>query len=332
MRRLEIGGMRKSPGSDERASILQGVKCQQRGKGRIALRRGHAGQGERGCRWGLRRDAVAGRGLFAESMGRACMRSARAHAEAIDRNTGEVNMPPVHFASQNNVGAAPATRVVEALADPLRPMAALMLAAVLLAAAGTSWAADELRSVKGLAMPESVVVGTDGRLYVSEIGGFGKDGDGRIVVIDAAGKTVKPFATGLDDPKGLVISRDVLFVADKTRVMKIDASGQVSVLADAKDFPQPPLFLNDLALDARGDLYVSDTGDTEQGSKGAIFRITPQGKVSLLISESQNALFKNPNGLLFEPSGSLLVVDFFSGDLLRLDTATKKTEKLAGGF
>ncbi len=241
-------------------------------------------------------------------------------------------MPPVHFASQNNVGAAPATRVVEALADPLRPMAALMLAAVLLAAAGTSWAADELRSVKGLAMPESVVVGTDGRLYVSEIGGFGKDGDGRIVVIDAAGKTVKPFATGLDDPKGLVISRDVLFVADKTRVMKIDASGQVSVLADAKDFPQPPLFLNDLALDARGDLYVSDTGDTEQGSKGAIFRITPQGKVSLLISESQNALFKNPNGLLFEPSGSLLVVDFFSGDLLRLDTATKKTEKLAGGF
>lgn len=238
-------------------------------------------------------------------------------------------MHPVHSGSPCR--AASATRFAKALAATLRQTVALTLAVSLLAFGGAA-RADELRSVKGLAMPESVVIGADGRIYVSEIGGFGKDGDGRIVVLDAAGKAVKPFATGLDDPKGLVLVRDVLYVADKTRVMKIDARGKVSVLAEAKDFPQPPLFLNDLAVDARGDIYVSDSGDTDKGSKGAIYRITPQGKVSLLVSEAQNPLFRNPNGLLFEPSGSLLVVDFFSGDLLRLDMASKKAEKIAGGF
>jgi sugar lactone lactonase YvrE len=238
-------------------------------------------------------------------------------------------MHPVHCGSSGR--AALAARFAKALAARLRATAALALAFSLLAFGGAA-RADELRSVKGLATPESVVVGADGRIYVSEIGGFGKDGDGRIVVLDAAGTAVKPFATGLDDPKGLVAVGKLLYVADKTRVMKIDASGRVTVLAEAKDFSQPPLFLNDLAVDARGDLYVSDTGDTEKGSKGAIYRITPQGEVSLLVSEAQNPLFRNPNGLLFEPSGSLLVVDFFSGDLLRLDMASKKAEKLAGGF
>lgn len=188
-----------------------------------------------------------------------------------------------------------------------------------------------LRSVQGLQTPESAAIGADGRIYVSEIGGFDKDGDGRIAVIDAAGK-VQPVATGLDDPKGLAARGQELFVADKTRVLRIDGAGKVSVLAAASAFPQPPLFLNDVAFGADGTLYVSDTGDMQNGGKGAIFAVTPKGEVTLVVSEAQNPLVKSPNGLLVERPGQLLVADFTSGDLLRLDLASKKAEKLAGGF
>ena len=46
------------------------------------------------------------------------------------------------------------------------------------------------------------IIGPDGRIYVSEIGGFGKDGDGKVTAIGPDGKAM-PFASGMDDPKGL---------------------------------------------------------------------------------------------------------------------------------
>src|SRR4051812_13922752 len=92
--------------------------------------------------------------------------------------------------------------------------------------------------VKGLKSPESVVVGTDGRIYVSEIGEFDKDGDGAISVIQG-GKAV-PFATGLDDPKGLVAFQEFLFVADKNKIWRIDRSGKPELYVPANAFPTTP--------------------------------------------------------------------------------------------
>jgi gluconolactonase len=206
----------------------------------------------------------------------------------------------------------------------------LTVALPLLLAAGPLKAA-EARSVQGLATPESAVLGPDGRIYVSEIGGFGKDGDGRISVIGKAG-TVEPFASGFDDPKGLAASGNALYVADKTRIWKVDRQGKATVFVKAEDFPQTPMFLNDLVLDGGGNLYVSDSGDLEKGGKGAIFKVTPAGKASLVISEASNASIKSPNGLLFESPGKLLVVDFASGELLRLDVAKGTVAKVADGF
>lgn len=203
--------------------------------------------------------------------------------------------------------------------------------ALLFAAMGSVATAGDMRTVQGLANPESVVAGPDGRLYVSEIGEFGKDGDGKITVIGKSG-AAEPFAKGFDDPKGLAFSKDVLYVADKMRVWKVDRQGTASVFVKAEDFPQPPLFLNDVAVDRGGNIFVSDTGDLEKGGKGAIFRITPAGKVSVLVSEKQNPAIKSPNGLLFEKSGKLLVVDFATGQLLRLDVGTGAVQKVAEGF
>ena len=146
-----------------------------------------------------------------------------------------------------------------------------LIALLTLLAASSFANADELRAVRDLANPESAIVGTDGRVYVSEIGEFNKDGDGKITVIGTSGAP-KLFAKGLDDPKGLAARKDWLFVTDKTRIWKIDGQGHASVFVKASDFPQPPLFLNDLAFDSRGNLYVSDTGDIENGGKGASSR------------------------------------------------------------
>jgi sugar lactone lactonase YvrE len=210
-------------------------------------------------------------------------------------------------------------------------LARALVAPLLLLAASAAPGAGESRSVTGLASPESVVVGSDGRVFVSEIGEFGKDGDGKVTVIGKSGQA-EPFATGMDDPKGLAASRGALFVADKTRIWKIDMKGKASVFVKPDAFPQPPMYLNDLAFDGSGNLYVSDTGDIEKGGKGAIFRITPAGKVTMVISEAKNPAIKSPNGLLFESSGKLLVVDFATGELLRLDVAKGDVQKLADGF
>src|SRR5687767_4437180 len=81
--------------------------------------------------------------------------------------------------------------------------------------------------VTGLKNPESVAVGGNGKIYVSAIGEFGKEGDGEILVIEQGKAT--PFVKGLDDPKGLASYQQWLYVADNTRVLKIDAKGKMEV-------------------------------------------------------------------------------------------------------
>jgi sugar lactone lactonase YvrE len=130
----------------------------------------------------------------------------------------------------------------------------------------------------------------------------------------------------------LAASRDAIFVADKTRIWKIDMKGSASVFIKADAFPQPPLFLNDLAFDTSSNLFASDTGDIEKGGKGAIFKISPDGVATVLIAEATQPAIKSPNGLLFESPDKLLVVDFSTGELLRLDVKDLAIEKVASGF
>lgn len=212
---------------------------------------------------------------------------------------------------------------------PALPALAAIVSALAVGTAPTQ--AKDMLSIDRFSTPESAVATADGAIYVTEIGEFGKPGDGRVTLIDSKGNK-KPFATGLDDPKGIDASRDHFFVADVTRVVQIDAKGKVTVLAQASDFPQPPLFLNDLVVDGQGTVYVSDSGDVRNPGKGAIFEITPQGKVSLVISEAQNPAIRSPNGVLLDGKGRLLVGDFATGELLRVDLKSKAVEKLADGF
>jgi glucose/arabinose dehydrogenase len=189
--------------------------------------------------------------------------------------------------------------------------------------------------VTGLKNPESVAVGFKNRVFVSEIGEFGKDGDGRIVEIKN-GK-IEPFADGLDDPKGMVIYQNRMYVTDKARVWKIDPSGKASVFLAAEAFPQAPQFLNDIAVDEKGNLCVSDSGDLK-GSGGVIYRAdvdmkgNVKGKVTVLADAKKIPQLKTPNGLLFDGMSFLLVLDFGSGDLWRVAMRDGSATKIADGF
>ncbi|MBC7944469.1 MAG: SMP-30/gluconolactonase/LRE family protein [Burkholderiales bacterium] len=171
----------------------------------------------------------------------------------------------------------------------------------------------------------------DGRIFVSQIGEFGVDGDGSIAIIEKNGQAVA-FATGLDDPKGIAQHGDFIYVADKMRVWKIDKKGKPAVFLSASAFPVTPQFLNDVAIDTKGNVYVSDSGDIKAGGGGAIFRISPDGVVSVVTSHAEDGRVKSPNGLLID-RGSLLVVDFSSGELYRIDLQSPHpSKKLADGF
>lgn len=189
------------------------------------------------------------------------------------------------------------------------------------------------QKISGLKTPESVVQARDGRIYISEINGFGKDGDGQITVVDQQGKT-SVFASGLDDPKGLAIIGSNLFVADKTRILKITADGKQSVFVAPEAFTHVPQFLNDLEADLQGNLYVSDSGDIlGTGKGGAIYKIDTNGKVSLLIDGKQDERVMAPNGLLADDTGNvLLYVDFTSGVLYSLNTNSGALSDIAEGF
>jgi glucose/arabinose dehydrogenase len=182
--------------------------------------------------------------------------------------------------------------------------------------------------VTGLKNPESVVIGPDGRVFVSVIGEFGKPGDGAVVVVTPG--NAEPFTTGLDDPKGLVFIDRNLYVADGQKILRIDPSGKASVFVAAEGFGRPVRFLNDLAADKAGNLYVSDTGDLK-GHEGAVYRISSAGKVTLLVDSEQQPGLKGPNGLLVE-DGQLWLADFLSGQVSRLDLANDKWSVVAEGL
>ncbi len=203
-----------------------------------------------------------------------------------------------------------------------------MLAALLVAAVVRS-AEPPKPLVTGLKNPESTCVGMDGRVYVTVIGDLDKAGDGSVVAID--GDKVIPFATGLDDPKGIATFKGSFFVADRTKVVRIDAKGKVSVLADDKAFPISPVFLNDVAIDEQGTVFVSDSGKLD-GSGGAIFRIDPKGKVTLVADVKKNANVKFPNGLLHDSLNHLLFVDMHTGELHRMKIADGSSERVAEGL
>jgi sugar lactone lactonase YvrE len=186
---------------------------------------------------------------------------------------------------------------------------------------------ESLNTISGLVSPESVAQDAKGDIYVSEIGEFNKDGDGKITRISIDGK-LSTFASGMDDPKGITFIGKSLYVTDKNRVLKVEPDGKWTVFGSTIAFPQTPVFLNDITSDDAGNIYVSDSGNLKSG--GAIFKIAQNKKITLVLDENTPEILA-PNGLWIIKN-DLYEVDFSSGILYKINLKNKSISKIAEGF
>ncbi|MBC7950814.1 MAG: SMP-30/gluconolactonase/LRE family protein [Rhodospirillaceae bacterium] len=149
----------------------------------------------------------------------------------------------------------------------------------------------------GFANPESVLWDSAKKvLYVSNVNGSppDKDGNGYISKLNAEGKVVvEKWVVGLDAPKGMALFKGRLYVSDIDRLVVIDtASGKVS-----KTYPAPGAkFLNDVTVDDKGVVYVSDMLDN-------VIWALNGGKFDRWLSDAK---LENPNGLKAESSRLLV--------------------------
>ncbi|OUV03906.1 MAG: hypothetical protein CBC42_00455 [Betaproteobacteria bacterium TMED82] len=194
---------------------------------------------------------------------------------------------------------------------------------------------EEIEPIGGIVMPESAFTMKDGRIIVSEIGEFnptGKDGDGKIIEISLDGSKKVIADKGLNDPKGILVEGDTIFVTDNYEVKKVSFSGEVETWLSAKDFPRKPQFLNDITMDRNTMIYISDSGDISNGGGGAIFRVDSNRKVSVFVDAANDPNILSPNGLLSFQRGFLHFNDFANGFLFRVRLKDLVVEKLDEGF
>jgi len=184
------------------------------------------------------------------------------------------------------------------------------------------------KTLTGFAMPESAVTHPDGRIFITEIGEFGQGGDGQVSIIDRAGnKTV--LAAGLNDPKGIELWNNEVYVADIDQLIKVDMQGNVTLVTASNEFPGKAVFLNDIEIDGKGNIYVSDSG-SDQGENAGVYKITQNNEVTEILNSKSG--IKRPNGLLMDGIDSLLIADFGTGDLYRAAISSGNVTALNQGF
>lgn len=172
--------------------------------------------------------------------------------------------------------------------------------------------------------PESMIADPDdGSYYVSNVNGdpTAKDGNGYLSKIDSAGNVViQKFIGGkegepvLDAPKGLALVGRTLYVTDIDRVKGFDKeTGKPVADLDLTAFDVK--YLNDLAADARGVLFVSDMLTDK------ILRIdTGKAHEATLFKAGQE--LGGPNGLWINPKNkNIMVATWRTGQVLEIDRA-----------
>lgn len=136
-----------------------------------------------------------------------------------------------------------------------------LLSGVFLATVLTAFAQTPalLWETPGFIGPESVVFDTNrNEFYVSNMGTYGKDAvphDGFISRVGADGKILElKWITGLDDPKGLALSRGRLYVGDDPGMAEIDVgAGKLTTWHKPADGPG---IFNDCTANEAGDVFV----------------------------------------------------------------------------
>jgi sugar lactone lactonase YvrE len=148
----------------------------------------------------------------------------------------------------------------------------------------------------GIVNPTSMAIGPDNRLYVSS------RFEGVVYRVADDG-SAEPFATDLGVACGLAFAPDgSLFVGDRSgTIFRVEPGGRTSAFAT---LPSSVAAFH-LALAPDRTLFV--TGPT-LSSYDAVYHIDSQGKVT-----ERYVGFGRPQGLGFDPNGTLLVVEALAG-------------------
>jgi sugar lactone lactonase YvrE len=186
-------------------------------------------------------------------------------------------------------------------------------------------------SSEGFKGPESVIYHPNtNALYVSNVNGspMEQDGNGYISKITDEGELLSAeWLTGLDAPKGLTIVGDTLYVSDINQLVEIDLlEGKIAARYQAPHAK----FLNDVASDKAGNIYVSDMVTHE------IYQLSGN-QFSVWLADETLA---SPNGLLVEQDQLIvgswgMMTDGFvtevPGHLLSVSLDTKAISDLGDG-
>ncbi len=156
------------------------------------------------------------------------------------------------------------------------------------------WETDSM-----LKVPESVLLDkANNVLYVSNIDGqdpWKADGMGSIGKVGLDGKIIATdWVSGLESPKGLGMYNGKLYAADLTNLVIIDiASGKI----EQKVAIAGSVGLNDIAIDSKGVVYISDSPGKQvfrfENGKAELFLEGLNGPNGLYINESDIYILDN---------------------------------------
>lgn len=160
---------------------------------------------------------------------------------------------------------------------------------------------------------ESLSYDADRDLYVSVNAGMAQElvpNDGYVSLInpDGTAHTLKWIGVNrngltLNHPLGSDIANGMLYVVDIDTVRWFDMKtgepkGQVQVPGVIR--------FNDLEVAADGTIYATQTGTPGDATTWKVYKITPQGQSSAVITGAPLAM---PNGIAFDAKGNLVVVN-----------------------
>lgn len=177
-----------------------------------------------------------------------------------------------------------------------------------------AWSTDTV-----MRTPESVLYDKDRDIiYVANINGMNKeqkDSDGFIAKLSPDGSVEElKWVEGLNDPKGMGIHDNSLYVTDLDEIVEINAeTGEIE-----NKYPvEGASFLNDITVDNDGKVYVTDS-DTDK------IHVLQDGKVTTWMSDSS---LQRPNGLLATEDGELLLASAGGGFLAPVNTDNQTIEE-----
>jgi sugar lactone lactonase YvrE len=171
----------------------------------------------------------------------------------------------------------------------------------------------------GFRFAESLSYDAERDLYVAVNAGMPQDvvpNDGYITLInpDGTAHTLKWIGVNrngltLNHPLGSDIARGFLYVVDIDTVRWFDMKtgepkGQVQVPGVIR--------FNDLEVADDGTMYATQTGTPQDPTSWKVYRITPQGQATVVVT---GAPLNLPNGIAFDLKGNLVVVNVGTNDV-----------------